>query len=456
MNPPFPTSWTIEQEARALLTRLDRVKPFALNMPMVVAAAVAPAAQREIEAYLHHGRRNLRRTVLRFIDWLRSPQGMGAPPDRAYSRFTLIRLHFNAVLSQFDTFAEVMTQRSQHDFGVWLSGLDAVAADALAIPGDYYKAPPAICYLVRGFGAAIRRARTRLPGGGRTPVAIIRIPRERMVGSGIASSLVHEVGHQAAALLKLVDSLRPVLHGMQTGPDRIAWQLWERWISEIVADFWSLSRVGITSTNGLIGVVSLPRPFVFRIHVDDPHPFPWIRVMLSCAIGKALFPHPQWDRLAETWKSFYPPNGLDAGRASIIRSLLTTMPSLVSLLVNHRPRLLRGRSVPEVLAVERRRPARLAALWRWWSREPHRMRHAPPSLVFAVIGQARADGHITPERESALVGQLLSHWALVSTFNSDGAVHRCRHGNSPGGCNQCQPGPSRPRHRMHEPMSSEA
>ncbi len=48
-------------------------------------------------------------------------------------------------------------------------------------------------------GAAIRRARTRLPGGGDNPVAIIRVPRERMVGSGIASSLVHEVGHQAAA-----------------------------------------------------------------------------------------------------------------------------------------------------------------------------------------------------------------------------------------------------------------
>jgi len=34
-------------------------------------------------------------------------------------------------------------------------------------------------------------------GGGENPVAIVRVPRERMVGNGIASSLVHEVGHQA-------------------------------------------------------------------------------------------------------------------------------------------------------------------------------------------------------------------------------------------------------------------
>ena len=66
-------------------------------------------------------------------------------------------------------------------------------------------------------GAAIRRARTRLPGGGENPVAIVRVPRERMVGTGIASSLVHEVGHQAAALLDLVNSLRPILKGLQRG-----------------------------------------------------------------------------------------------------------------------------------------------------------------------------------------------------------------------------------------------
>ena len=90
----------------------------------------------------------------------------------------------------------------------------------------YYEPPPVICYLDRGHGAAIRRARTRLPGGGENPVAIIRVPRERMVGSGIASSLVHEVGHQASALLDLVNSLRPVLIGCNSkaGGEQVAWK----------------------------------------------------------------------------------------------------------------------------------------------------------------------------------------------------------------------------------------
>jgi hypothetical protein len=37
-------SWMLEQEARGLLTRLGRVEPFALHMPMVSAAAITPAA----------------------------------------------------------------------------------------------------------------------------------------------------------------------------------------------------------------------------------------------------------------------------------------------------------------------------------------------------------------------------------------------------------------------------
>ncbi|MBK6506123.1 MAG: hypothetical protein IPG02_10750 [Ignavibacteria bacterium] len=94
-------------------------------------------------------------------------------------------------------------------------------------------------YLDRGHGAAIRRARTRLPGGDENPVAVIQIPRERMVGNGIASSLIHEVGHQGAALLDLIPSLKGDINKVkqETGVNHTAWKYYERWISEIIADF---------------------------------------------------------------------------------------------------------------------------------------------------------------------------------------------------------------------------
>jgi hypothetical protein len=403
----------LENEAKALLSRLAMVKPFALQTPMV-AAANAPAAMSAIEAYLLNGRRILGAAVRRYIQWLRANATNHFSPVDAQRRFTFLRMKFNAGLTQFDIFADALVQRSEHENGVWLAGLDVLAADALALPGRFYEPPPVLCYLDRGVGAAIRRARTRLPGGGDNPVAVIRVPRERMVGSSIASSLVHEVGHQAAALLDLVPSMRAVLRGLQkgAGANRLAWRLFERWISEILADFWSVARIGVGSTLGLIGVVSLPRPFVFRLSLDDPHPMPWLRVKLSCAMGKALYPHAQWDALGAIWDSYYPAVKLSANVVEVVTTVEKTIPAFVDMLAYHRPKALRGSSLAEALLVKDRQPAHLTQLWRQWRPNPAMMFKAHPTITFATINQAKADGQLRPEEEGPLVGDLMRSWAL--------------------------------------------
>ncbi len=243
---------------------------------------------------------------------------------------------------------------------------------------------------------------------------MIRVPRERMIGSGIASSLVHEVGHQAAALLGLVDSLRTELRSRQrSDPARAkVWELWDRWISEIASDFWALGHLGIGATMGLISVVSLPRAFVFRINLDDPHPFPWIRARLSCAMGAELFPHPQWGRLAKLWHGFYPLDGLDAERKALVGQLEASLPDFARLLAEHRPKKLRGLSLGEALPVRQRQPAALAAHFRQWDSDPRALREVRPSLVFAVLGQARADGRLSPEAEARTIASVLDYWAL--------------------------------------------
>jgi len=409
----------LEQEARALLTRLDSVRPFAMNETMVPAAAPLPNALSAVEQFLLDGRRELRQRVTGFLNWLRGP-GRAAPAYEQQSRFTEIRLGFNDVLSQLDLFTEAVTQRSEHRTGVWLSGLDMLATDALALPSvSSFAPPPLMCYLARGPGAAIRRARTRLPGGRDNPVALIRVPRERMVGHGVASSLVHEVGHQAAALLGLVDSLRPALlaAGRPSSGQALS-RYWAQWISEIVADLWSVAKLGIGSTLGLIGVVSLPRWFVFRPSGADPHPIPWIRVRVSAAIGDALYPDPQWRRVAELWSALYPLDRAPAAVQPELEALVAQLPVFVEALLGHRPRAFTGRSVGDVLRMpDRRRPALLAYFHRWRD-DPSRLFAAHPTLAFAVIGQARGDGLLTPERESRLVGEELTRWAVRSSLDS--------------------------------------
>lgn len=415
-----PALTLIDQEARALLVRLGRVKPFALQQTMSPAAALPPAVLSAIDRYLISGRRKVHQMVLRFIRWLRSPAGRSTSPEAAQRRFSMLRMRFNVALSQLDIFSAALTQRSEQETGVWLAGLDIVAADALSLAGNYYSLPGLICYLERGHGAAIRRARTRLPGGGDNPVAIVQMPRERMIGSGIASSLIHEVGHQAVALLDLIASIRPLLRGLQSdgGGEGAAWGYWDRCISEILADFWAVARVGLTATMGLMGVVTLPRYFVFRLQLDDPHPMPWMRVRLSCAMGRALFPHRQWDRMENIWLSYYPPTDLDGEKRALVAVLERTMPALATLIAQHRPKTLRGASLKEALQTDERQPARLGELFRAWSATPARMYEASPTIVFAVIGQARAEGSISPEVEGQIFSRMLNYWALRDTLDT--------------------------------------
>jgi hypothetical protein len=419
LGSPAAPAWLIEQEARAILVRLARVRPFALQETMVAAAAPSPAAIAAIDRFLLEGRHELRDEVRGFLRWLRGAAGT-VPPTDLQRRFTVIRLRFNNVLSHFDLFSDAITQRSEADDGVLLGGLDVAASDALRLRGHYYEPPPIICYLDRGPGAAIRRARTRLPGRKENPVAVIRVPRERMVGHGIASSLVHEVGHQGAALLGLVDSLRVAIqqHRRSLPPERArSWQYWQRWISEIVADFWSVGRVGVTSTLGLIGVVSLPQWFVFRINVDDPHPTPYVRVLLSCAIGKRLYPHAQWDRVAAAWDAMYPLSAIGDERRAVIEALLPTIPEFTDFLAAFRPPALRGDTLGHALSFPDRAPERLLGLHRRWSESPELMRSAPPSLVFAVLGQARLAGELDPEPEARQLHGVITAWALRSTLD---------------------------------------
>lgn len=415
------TTGLIESEAKGLLTRLDQIKPFVMHETMVLAAALPRDAQLMIERFLHSGRNDLRRQLAAFLDWLNA-EGQLATAAEQQHRFVLIRLQFNVVLAQFDLFTEVVTQRSEHSTGVWLSGLDILAQDALRVDAPDVTDNRLVVYLARGAGAAIRRAKTRLPGGKPNPVGIIRLPRERMIGSGIASSLVHEVGHQGAAQLELVPSLRAEIDRRARQDPDGGWEVWSLWISEIVADMWSVATVGITSTIGLLAVVSLPRYFVFRPGGTDPHPMPYLRVLISAAIGSAFYPHRQWSELTAVWRAMYPLAGLPAEHVAWIKKCEAHIQDLVEVLMNHPVRLAGDRSLGTIWPDQERQPDRLLRLHEAWGDDFGRMARERPALVFAVLGQAKASGRITAAEESSRLSSLLTAWAVRGSLDITGSL----------------------------------
>jgi hypothetical protein len=189
--------------------------------------------------------------------------------------------------------------------------------------------------------------------------------------------------------------------------------VWGRWISEILADLWAVSRVGIAATCGLMSVVSLPRAFVMRINLDDPHPAPWIRVKLSIAMGRALYPHPQWDELERVWERLYPRTLMSAGQRTSFDMLARTVPSFVSALLDLRPPSLRGRSLGAALALPDRHPRQLLTLWERVRARPQQYLADTPTLAFAVLGQARYSGLLPANEELKAIAALLQRWALA-------------------------------------------
>jgi hypothetical protein len=416
----------LENEARAMRTRLDRLTPLSVSMTMVPAANIPIGALAQVERLLDDGRVAIKRSLAVFSGWLESPRGRSASIAEAQRRFTLVRLRFHAFIARFDIFSDVLVQRSERENGVWIAGLDDLAADALRLPGLAVRTPPLICYLDRGVGAAIRRARTRLPGGPPSPVAVIRVPRERMVGQAIGASLVHEVGHQAASLFELLPGIRSLMQARQRTESRplsaASWSCWERWCSEAIADVWAVAQLGVSATLGLIGVVSLPRAFVFRVDLEDPHPFPWIRVLLSAAVGMALYPDAIWGWIERMWKSMYPIQAAPPALAPFLSAIERTLPEAARLLLAPRTPQLGHRSLGECLARLERSPQRLAVEWDRLQREPARAARLSPTLALATVSQARIDRRLSPERESELIARMLGDWAMRSSLS---ATARC-------------------------------
>lgn len=409
--PRFSPIDHIIRETQTLLAKLSDLQPLSQQIPMV-AIAHPHLALAAIEVHLKRQHQTVRSELTRFLATLTGASVDSMDPSVCQRQLTFHRLRFLGLLTQYDIFSDALTQRSERSLGILLTGLEVLARDAIQLPNHRFPVPPVLCYVDRGAGASIRRARTRLPGGSENPVAIIQVPRERLISSGIASSLVHEVGHQASAILDLVTLTKRTIMIDRAVPiserNRI---LWQSWMSEILADLWAVAKVGITAAQGIMSVLTLPPAFVFRTSPADPHPFPWIRVKLVCVMGNALYPHTQWAHLSRLWESLYPLTAVAEDHRTAIRSLESELPTIADFLLRQRPSSVRGKLLGEALYDPSIRPSALSMLWRRLKHDRAGWREITPARAFALIGYARMRNELDAREEARLFNCLLLHWA---------------------------------------------
>ena len=291
--------------------------PFALLEPMLPAANLLPGTQDAIERHLVVGRRQLRKAVRDFLAWLARAGGKtgdGGPGPaslhvpqaevqcRDHAVRPLQRRHHAAQRERDGRVAVGARRRLGRRAGAARRLLRGAAGDLLPRPRHRRRHPA---------GAHAPAGRRREPGGdhprparahGRQRHRLLADPRGRAPGRGAARPGELAASGAAGAAARARQRARRRGSCGSAGSPR----------SSPISGRWRGSAS--PSTMGLMGVVSLPRAFVFRLNVDDPHPMPWIRVKLSCAMGDALYPHPQWARLADLWESLYPIDALDPER----------------------------------------------------------------------------------------------------------------------------------------------
>ena len=401
--------WMLSQEAQALLTRLARVRSFALVEPMLPAATLLPDRAGRDRALPRCRRRRAPQGRAWLSRWLRGPGGEAGNSSGGAAPVHLSQAQVQCVITQFDLFNDVISQRSENETGVWLSGLDVVSADALTLPGGYYDVPPVICYLDRGVGAAIRRARTRLPGGGANPVAIIRVPRERMIGSGIASSLIHEVGHQGGGAARSRELAAAGAAGVCSGGGATSARRGGCGSAGSPRSSRTSGRWRASASSSTMGLDGRGQPAA-PVRVPPQRGRSASRAMdprqAELRDGQGALPASAMGAARRLWESFYPiararrPSGSSCSRscrqhAGLRRAARQPSPEGAARALARRgarrggaPAGAIGRAVPRLEPVAGRRCI------------------APrPTLVFAVLGQAAADGQLTPEDESALLAK---------------------------------------------------
>jgi hypothetical protein len=91
--------------------------------------------------------------------------------------------------------------------------------------------------------------------------------------------------------------------------------------------------------------------------------------------------------------------------------LLELRADFIRLVHFHKTKGLKGRSIGSIFPIQERQPNTLREIFKQWEKHPFLMKKSPPTLVFAVLGQAKFYGEISPEKESKLLTQQLRNWA---------------------------------------------
>ena len=329
--------------------------------------------------------------------------------DRVRRRVIAFRRRYVQCETQLDFFGDAIGTRTSPRLAGLLRACDALALqslEAVLLPLRR-EVPPILTYVDKGLGASILRAGLRFVDGGPLSLAAaVKITRQNLYRP---TALIHETGHQAAHLLGWNEELaRAIERELVRDPELAA--TWSSWSSEIAADTYAFAFTGYGSVAALHDVVS-GGPSVFREIPGDPHPVPYLRVLLVVQMAVRFFGVGPWDDLARAWQRAYPVAEAAPRTRRLVERSLPYLPRLAELCLLTPMRAFGDRPLAALVDPRRVRPDELLRLAREsgpaLSYSPHWLRSEGLRLLALSSYRAATE----PER-AAEIAQHYEDWML--------------------------------------------
>src|SRR6266498_796166 len=277
-------------------------------------------------------------------------------PDLLMVRRQLLvfRNRYTRVETTLKFFADAINTRTNPRISGYLRACDILAYRSMAQLLDQLNkpTPSAFSYFEYGsIGAAVLRAYLRLwDGTGVNPVAAIKITHHNMRRN---TALIHEAGHQAAAVVGWNRELASKLATGLTGAPLGVPEEWAVWASEIAADAFAFVHTGYGSVAALHDVLASEDAIVMRHRLGDPHPISYIRVLLGVEMCHQFYGNGPWDDLAQAWIQVYSLDKATSMTRSLLEVSLPLLPSIVQITLNEPMRCFSGRSLAALINPER-------------------------------------------------------------------------------------------------------
>jgi hypothetical protein len=329
----------------------------------------SPAAWHSLERYMGLSiRRHLSTVVTQLVregDRLQaSLAATVSPADLLMLRQQLLnfRNRYTRVEMTLVFFADAINTRTNPKIAGYLKACDILAYRSMALLLDQLgkPTPSALSYFEKGIGAAVLRANLRLwDGTGVNPVAAIKITHHNLLRN---TALIHEAGHQAAAIVGWNEELSAQLAtGLSPAPAGVR-EEWASWASEIAADAFAFVHTGYAAVAALHDVVAAEDAIVLRHTPGDPHPISYIRVLLGVEMCRQFYGGGPWDDLAQAWTQLYSLQKAQVATRALLQASVPLLPRIVEITLRQPMRAFDGRPLATLINPERVKPEALMAM----------------------------------------------------------------------------------------------